>query len=242
MHYLALATDYDGTIAHDGVVPAATIDALHRLQKSGRCLIMVTGRELPELLQVFPQAHLFDRIVAENGALLYHPATRHSRLLAPEPPPAFVEALRAKNVPISVGRSIVATVEPHEHEVLSAIRDLGLEWHVVFNKGSVMVLPPGITKAAGLGPALEELNIRAEHVVGVGDAENDHAFLQLCGCSVAVANALPAVKEAADWTTPSPRGEGVVELIERMLANDLIDLHPKRAHHFPKPATAHETR
>ncbi len=201
MQYHALATDYDGTLAHDGRVDAPTIAALQRLRRSGRKLIMVTGRELSELLEVFPSCDLFDRIVAENGALLYEPSTGASRSLAPSPPPKLIEALRAKGVPLSVGRSILGTVEPHEHAVLDAIRDLGLEWHVIFNKGSVMVLPAGVTKATGLVPAVKELGISLAQTVAVGDAENDHAFMRLSGIAVAVANALASVKADADLTT-----------------------------------------
>lgn len=224
MHYLALATDYDGTIAHDGFVDEPTLDALRRLRDSGRRVLLVTGRELDELLQIFKPCELFDLIVAENGAMLYNPQTKSTRVLAPPPPPAFVEELLRRNVPLSVGRTIVATVEPHEKTVLDVIRDQGLEWHVIFNKGSVMALPSSINKAAGLKPALEELGIPPERVVAVGDAENDHAFLQMCGLAVAVSNALPALKETADWTTSGARGAGVQELIARMLSDDLSGL------------------
>lgn len=227
MRYLALATDYDGTIAHDSVVDDDTIDALRRLRESDRRILLVTGRELDELLGVFPHMDLFDRVVAENGALLFNPHTGGRRFLSEPPPPALVEDLRRRGVPLQVGGTILATVQPYEHAVLAAIRDLGLEWHVIFNKGSVMVLPSGMNKAAGLAPALEELGLDAQQVVGVGDAENDHAFLRLCGVSVAVANALPAVKEAADLVTAGARGFGVTELINRLLANDLADVTPR---------------
>ncbi len=237
MRYLCLATDYDGTIAHDGVVDAATLAALRRARDSGRKLVLVSGRELEDFFATFAHADLFDRLVLENGALLYEPATRRARLIAEPSPPALVEELRRRGVPLSVGRSILATVVPHEHAVLAAIRDLGLEWHVVFNKGSVMALPPGVTKATGLVPALEELGIPAENVVGVGDAENDHAFLQLCGLSVAVANALPAVKATADLVTAGARGAGVIELIDRLIADDLASVPRRHAHHPPGPAT-----
>jgi hydroxymethylpyrimidine pyrophosphatase-like HAD family hydrolase len=138
----ALATDYDGTLAHDGRTDAATIDALIQLRDSGRRVIIVTGRELPDLERVFPECMaVSDAIVAENGALLYLPATREERVLAPAPPPEFVEALRRAQVsPLSVGRSIVATWEPEEHKVLEVIAELGLEWQIIFNKGAVMCL------------------------------------------------------------------------------------------------------
>jgi len=233
MQYLALATDYDGTIAHDGIVDQPTIAALRRARESGLRLLLVTGRELPDLFNTFAHTDLFDRIVAENGALLYTPSTKESRALAPPPPPGFLAELREKNIPISVGRSVVATVEPHEHAVLSAIRDQGLEWHVIFNKGSVMALPSGVTKATGLLPALAELGIPAHQTVGVGDAENDHAFLRLCGLSAAVDNALPALKEAADLVTTGARGAGVIELIDRLLSGSLDNLKPQPKHHSP---------
>ncbi|HEX4128877.1 MAG TPA: HAD family hydrolase [Pirellulales bacterium] len=237
MRYVALATDYDGTIAHDGVVDAATVDALRRVRETGRRLLLVTGRERDDLFATFDHTALFDLVVAENGALLYRPADNSSQVLAPEPPQALIERLRTAGVPISVGRSIVATIEPHEHAVLAAIRDLGLEWHVIFNKGSVMALPAGVTKATGLTAALKELGLAAQNVVGVGDAENDHAFLRLCGLSVAVANALESVKDEVDLVTVGARGAGVTELIDRLLANDFADVMPHAEHHQPKQPT-----
>ncbi len=194
-YFRALATDYDGTIAHDGVVDEATIEALERLKQSGRRLVMVTGRELPDLERVCPRLDLFDRVVAENGALLYTPATKEQRPLGPPPPEPFVALLKAKGLePLSVGRVIVATWEPNETAVLDAIRTLGLDLQIIFNKGAVMVLPNGINKASGLGAALEDLGLSAHNVVATGDAENDLAFMRTCGCAVAVGNALPAVK------------------------------------------------
>jgi HAD superfamily hydrolase (TIGR01484 family) len=232
MRYLALCCDYDGTIAHDGTVDATTIAALERLKASGRKLVLVTGRELDELLTVCPRIDLFDRVVAENGALLYLPSKREERLLGEAPSAAFVEALVARSVgPISVGRSIVATWEPHEKTVLAVIHDLGLELQVIFNKGAVMILPAGVNKASGLKEALDELNLSPHNAIGVGDAENDHAFLRICECSVAVANALPSLKEAADIVTNGHHGAGVTELIDEILADDLARREPALTRH-----------
>ena len=86
MRYLALATDYDGTLAHHGRVDEPTLKALERLRESGRKLILVTGRVLPELLGVFPRIDLFDYVVAENGALIYRPETREEKAIGERPP------------------------------------------------------------------------------------------------------------------------------------------------------------
>lgn len=232
MRYLVLATDYDGTIAHHGRVDDATRSALERLRATGRRLVLVTGREIDDLKHVCPNLELFDWIVAENGALLYRPSSREEKALGPSPPAAFVEALKQRGVgPLSVGRVIVATWEPHEATVLDVIRQQGLELQVIFNKGAVMVLPAGVNKATGLTAALKEMGLSPHEAVGVGDAENDHAFLTLCECSAAVANALPAVKERADFVTPSGHGAGVTELTAHMIGNDLADFEGRLTRH-----------
>lgn len=222
MRYTAIASDYDGTLAHDGTVDEPTISALVRANEAGLVTILVTGRELADLFNTFSQTALFTRIVAENGAVLYNPSTRAVRMLSVPPPPALLERLSERAVPVSVGHTIVATVEPHEHAVLTVIRELSLEWHIIFNKGSVMALPVNVTKATGLTATLEELGLAAADVVGIGDAENDQAFLGACGLSVAVANALPVVKEMADIVTHHPRGAGVAELIDLLLSDRRI--------------------
>jgi len=232
MRYVALATDYDGTLALHGRVGEAALATLERLRASGRRLVLVTGRELGDLMRAFPQVELFDRVVAENGALVYTPSLRHERCLAEPAPDALIEDLRRRGVePLSVGRVIVATWEPNETTVLEAIRDLGLEHQVIFNKGAVMVLPPGVNKASGLTAALDDLGLSRHNVVGVGDAENDHAFVALCEASVAVANALPLLQQRADLVTEASDGEGVAELADALLADDLARLAPALSRH-----------
>ena len=228
MRYIALASDYDGTLARDGVVDEQTIQAIERLIHSGRKLILVSGRELADLKTVFTRLDLCERIVAENGAVLYNPATREKKILAERPPEGFIENLRERGVKnFSVGDVIVATWQPFERQALDAIREAGLELQVIFNKDAVMILPTGTNKMTGLCSALEELKLSPHNVIGIGDAENDHAFLRSCECSVAVANAIDALKERADFVTAAARGAGVAELIDKLIENDASDILPK---------------
>jgi len=214
----ALATDYDGTIAHNGIVAPATLEALHLFRASKRTLILVTGRQYNELLEIFPEAEEFDAVVAENGAHLRWPAEQRDEFLGQRPPEEFMTLLAQQGVtPLLTGHVIVATFEPHQHAVLNAIKTLGLELQVIFNKGAVMVLPSGVNKAAGLKRALKTLDISPAEVVAVGDAENDHALLEYCGYSAAVANALPSVKEHANLVLKETNGAGVSELIHFIL-------------------------
>ena len=227
MRYLAFACDYDGTLAEHGQVADSTVAALGRLRKSGRRLLLVSGRQLDDLIGVFPQIHLFDVVVAENGAVLYDAATRDVQSLVDPPPQEFVQELRRRGVnPLSTGRAIVATWEPHEQTVLQTIHDLRLELQVILNKGAVMVLPTGVNKASGLVRGLERLKLSVHNTVGIGDAENDQTFLTLCECAVAVNNALDSVKSRADWVMRGDHGSGVVELIDQLIATDLSELSP----------------
>lgn len=222
MRYLALVTDYDGTLSSDGSVSEQAVRALERLRISGRRAILVTGRRLDDLLAICPCASLFDLVVAENGAIVYDPASREETRLANPPSKLLVQRLQARGVtPLEIGQVLVATHAPHRAAVQDVIWELGLEAQVIGNRGAVMVLPAGINKATGLEHALRKLGLSRHEVVGVGDAENDHSFLACCECAVAVANATPSIKQIVDFTTAAENGDGVVELIDALIADDL---------------------
>jgi hydroxymethylpyrimidine pyrophosphatase-like HAD family hydrolase len=221
MWFHVLACDYDGTLAADGRIAPATMDALRRVREGGRRVLLVTGRQFEDLLRVCPEIEFFDLVVAENGAVLYDPGARKVEDLVAPPPHAFLDALTARHVPFSTGRVIVSTVVPHEVAVLETIRALGLELHIIFNKEAVMVLPSAVSKETGMRAALARLGMSRHNTVAVGDAENDHAFLASSGFGVAVANAVPALAERADLVTSAANGAGVRELVEGPLAEDL---------------------
>lgn len=218
MRYGVFATDYDGTLAAEGIVAKDTYRALERLKRRGWHLILVTGREVPDLMNIFPDFNVFDLIVAENGALLFNPSSRQQVLLCDPIPDRFAQALARKNVtPLSVGQVIVDTTREYERIVLETIQDLGLNLDIALNKGSLMILPAGIDKATGLAAALDRIELSFDQTVGIGDAENDIAFLSKCGLAVAVGNALPVLKDEADLVMKNEHGGGVVELIHELL-------------------------
>ena len=222
MRYLTLVADYDGTLAEHDRISDETAAALERLRASGRRAIMVTGRRLNDLLAVCTCPRLFDLIVAENGAVVYEPGTRKESVLANPPSKALVKALRARSItPLEIGEVIVATSEPHRAAVQDVVWELGLEAQVIGNRGAVMLLPAGINKASGLEHALRKLGLSRHEAVGIGDAENDHSFLESCECAVAVANATASLKENVVFVTASANGGGVRELIDDLIEDDL---------------------
>jgi hydroxymethylpyrimidine pyrophosphatase-like HAD family hydrolase len=214
-----LATDYDGTLARQGRVSVETVNELQRWKGAGGRIVLVTGRELEELRGVFPALKLCDRVIAENGAMLYSPATDYTEQLGDPAPKFFVEELRRRGVePLFVGRSIVATVLPYDVIVRQVIDEQKLTLRIIMNKQSVMVLPDGIDKGSGLRAALAELEIDPFECVAVGDAENDIALFEAVGLGAAVANAIEPLQRLAQIRLAQEDGEGVCELIQGLLA------------------------
>lgn len=215
--------------------PAAA-QALAKLRTAGFLLILVTGRELPDLQNAAPDLSLFDRVVAENGAVLYRPVTDEKTVLAEPPDLTFVDGLKQRGVEsFSVGDVIVATARRYEDAIRAAVRDSSRNLHIIRNDDSIMVLPLGIDKMSGLQIALDELRLSSMEVVAVGNAENDRAFLSGCGFAVAVANAVPELKRAARMVTKAKRGEGVVEL-----ANLLLETGGRLGTRTPDPLGVNE--
>ena len=222
MRYLALAADYDGTLTMSGSLSAEVEGALDWLRSSGRRVLLVTGRTFEEFAAACSSMALFDCVVLENGAVLYSPSTRQLTALCPPASPQLARELTRRGVaPVIRGQAIVATRRPNEIAVLETIRDLGLELQIVFNGAAVMVLPSGVNKGSGLQAALREIGLSTHEIVGVGNAENDHSFLEICECSVAVDNAVAALKAKVDFCTRGSNGSGVAELIEELITTDL---------------------
>jgi hypothetical protein len=101
-----LACDYDGTIASCGAISPDAEQALIDAKQAGFLLCLITGREFEELLSVCPQIGLFDLVVAENGAVLYLPASGEIENLASPPTAEFTAELARRGVPFSKGRVI----------------------------------------------------------------------------------------------------------------------------------------
>jgi hydroxymethylpyrimidine pyrophosphatase-like HAD family hydrolase len=227
-----VACDYDGTIAEHGRVGETTARALERVRASGRKVVLVTGRTLPDLRGVCPDSErMFDAIVAENGAVLYLREAREVKTLGEPPEPALLQALRRQRVDFALGTSSIHTTAAAAKAALAAIRETGLERTLVFNRGSLMLLPGGVTKGSGLVAALGAMELSPHNTVGFGDGENDHAFLALCEYAVAVADGVPALRERADYVTQAPGPTGVVEFIDGHVLKDLVEVLPRVARH-----------
>lgn len=94
---------------------------------------------------------------------------------------------------------------------------LGAHLDVTFSSGHGLIelSAPGVTKATGLARVAAELGVPREDVVAFGDMPNDLTMLDWAGWGVAMANAHPAVLEAADEVTAPNSEEGLALVLER---------------------------
>jgi Cof subfamily protein (haloacid dehalogenase superfamily) len=81
------------------------------------------------------------------------------------------------------------------------------------------LVPKGIDKAQSLAVLLEEIGITREEMIACGDGFNDLSMIKFAGLGVAMDNAQPAVKEAADFITRSNDADGVAHVVERFYLN-----------------------
>lgn len=222
MRHRVLACDFDGTLATKGVCTDETVEALQQVAATGMRLVLVTGRTWEELIDVFDPRSLFEQIVVENGAVVIDSASGHEQLLAPRVPPALVaEFQRVGVTPLIVGRVLCSTDVSQDAKLTAAIARLGVDRMVVHNRDSAMVLPHGISKRTGIEAALRALGETPAATVAVGDGENDVALFAVAGVSVAVANAVDALKQRADVVLGEPNGKGVQSLAAALVAGDL---------------------
>ena len=76
------------------------------------------------------------------------------------------------------------------------------------------LLHPTSNKGIAIEKLSKVMNINADEIMCVGDAENDHAMLQIAGLAVAMENADPATKALAHYITKSNVEDGVAVAIE----------------------------
>ena len=215
MKLAAIAVDYDGTLTVDGGLSRRIVDTIGRVRCRGIRVLLVTGRRLSHLADD-TEIGMFDAVVAENGAVLEFPASGRHVLLGPPSSPLFADELARRGVPFMRGECVIETEAARAGTVLEAIRALEQPHILSFNRGRLMVLPPGVAKSTGLRQALFELRTSVHNAVGIGNAENDHDLLDVCELGAAVGWGSPALKAIADETIDGPGPDAVADYMERI--------------------------
>ena len=228
MRLRVIATDYDGTIAKDGILNPAVREAIANARKRGVLVVLVTGRILAELRSVVGCLDFVDGVVAENGAVVALPSG-HVTVLGASPPLELITKLTERGIDFKVGRCVVEMDADFADVAISLIREMELPLAITFNRGRMMLLPPSISKSSGLRHLLATLNVSVHNAIGIGDAENDHELLTSCEHGVAVAWGSARLIEAADYVLEGDGVEAVAGYIERVTTD--IRLPQKKSSH-----------
>jgi hydroxymethylpyrimidine pyrophosphatase-like HAD family hydrolase len=227
MKLSTLALDYDGTIARNDRLDPAVRESIAVARTLGITVLLVTGRSLSELRRVAGELHFVDGVIAENGAVLHFPDSGHTSVLVPTVPPAFLEALGRRGIRCRAGDALVDADAGDAPRILEVIRELELPLVLVFNKGRVMTLPQGVSKATGLQAALEILRLSPRNTLAIGDAENDHELLRLAEIGAAVSWASLPLRSAADLTLDGDDTRDVARFLDRVAAAGVLPAAPK---------------
>ncbi|MCA9896961.1 MAG: HAD hydrolase family protein [Ardenticatenaceae bacterium] len=231
MYRQVLAFDFDGTLAKNGRVPLELQQALAQLRQYNFALFLVTGRRYNSI-DLGSLQDIFTGIVWENGAVLTLKAIDDLYLPFGYVDAHLVAELETAGVPLEHGTAIVATWAPYKEAVRHTLDESGADAAIVYNKGAVMILPSGTTKGTGLERLLELCGFSLRNLVSFGDGENDISLIQVAEIGIAVADAVPGLKKAADIVTSQPGPAGVLEALKTYWLNKQPIPLPSRQEHL----------
>ena len=237
---LAAALDLDGTvIGPDENISPAVHEAIVRLAERIHVFI-ATGREPADVLRYANELGLTTPQLCDGGANILDPVQGVSTWTAPLGPvnaEAVVTRLR------EMGSAFVATHASGTASTFDDVPDwdlirvsaldldedtadaLATEFRRNKNMYVIKAVLPynglwavdftlaGVDKASGIARVGQTLGVNPTNMVAVGDSYNDLPMLKACRFSVAMGNAPPEVKDAAEFVAPSVAEDGLAVAI-----------------------------
>lgn len=130
------------------------------------------------------------------------------------PVPDIWDVIAKENRNMDKVQALFADMDEREKawKELSELKELELVGSLSYN---IEINATGVNKGTALVALGEMLDIPREAIMACGDGDNDVHLLREVGFGVAMANAQPQVKDAADYITSSNDEEGVARAIEK---------------------------
>lgn len=220
----ALAVDVDGTITENGgTLNLDAVSALRWMEKLGVKVVLASGRGAWEMYALAVYAGTTRVIVGENGGVVavspvdvamlsdkaasleaYEVLSRELGDLQIRPViPRFTEVILERTFDLEKAREIL-----RRHDLPVTINDSKYAYHLT---------KLGVDKATGLRAALSYLNIPPTDTVAIGDSETDIPMFELCGYSIALANAPQSSKNRANYVSEFGMGRGLVDAVQHVV-------------------------
>ena len=190
-------------------------EALRKVQDHGTTVMIASGNVLPVVFGLSAFIGTRGPVIAENGGIVYYQertyqlesndlplkAFAHLKESMPEAERLFTDNWRVTEVALK------------RHLDLESIKRIldGWELEIEATGFAIHFMNKGHSKLAGVKKGCELLGIGLEDVAAIGDSDNDSKMLAGCGFGIAVGNASPAAKAAADYVAKGLHSDGVVE-------------------------------
>jgi hydroxymethylpyrimidine pyrophosphatase-like HAD family hydrolase len=236
--------DVDGVLSPGEGIPF-DVAVLQRLAECNDCarhdsrhaaVTLCTGRPAPYVEALVQALHGFYPAIYEHGAGLYVPEPYGFKAHPALTPTVQTQLIQLQTVlHNALVATDLATIQPGKVASLSLFarpgislaevtrladrlaHQYGAAFLVEEGVSCVNVMVRGLDKAEGVRWLAHETGIPLQHMAGVGDATGDMPFMQLMGWSAAPANALAAVKRVAHYTSPYEHGQGLLDILARVL-------------------------
>lgn len=238
------------TAGRGELIDLSVFDQIRALEPKDRAdaqepwIALITGRPQPYLegiLQLIGMntIGLFEwgcgLFVPRGYRCVYHPVITtafHEKVTLIKA--ALTRHMRENNIGfVQPGKEIAITVYPHNQDgnTVPELYTTVLEWlkcqsnvyndlTVYQNRTFVYLMPRHVDKRVGLEWMLNQLGIPSAQCLGIGDSEDDLAFLSICGKSAAPHNAMLTVKEQVGYCSSYSYGHGVLDCIQQYLSYD----------------------
>lgn len=220
-----------------------------RVREKGIYFSLATGRSLEWLGNIVEGLGLTEPIILDNGARIYDCGMKKyvwESLIAKEDAQKVFAILKKDTAPnlfiLDNGKRCNSISEIQEWKI-SKILILGItpEYSQLLHKElehlgnlsvtrsisgdnprreSIHVTNARATKQYGVFEVAKLLQIPPKEIIGIGDSYNDFSLLLACGLKVAMGNAVPEIKEIADYIAPSYEDNGVIHVLEKFILSD----------------------
>lgn len=240
--------DVDGTLARsqERTLPSDRVrQAIHKA-KNGIHIGVATGRPLFLVEEIVNHLDLSGPCVINDGGIVLDAKTKqiyYERLIPPEALEDIFKILLNHKIPFFIHdhnqdipysrqyrpfkpfsvftTGVDKTIAESAYQELTSLPDFHVTKYVSWINGltGILINHTEATKQHGIFEVAKILDISTEEIIGVGDGYNDFPLLMACGLKIAMGNAVPELKEIADFVAPSVDEDGVATVIEKFLLN-----------------------
>lgn len=246
MKYKAIMLDLDDTTVVHGKDSLPTLKVAEAVAQAKEKIhvCIATARTLKDAMPILRHLDLSGPCVFANGTQIYDPRTKSVIHEVPLPTSVIPKILSiceqyklhaflhngtddiratGKRIDGSVLSVYIPEVTPDKVDQFVEMLNIDPAIHVqkliAWDKRfmSIDITSNKASKLHGILEVAKLLDIKTSEIIGVGDGYNDFPLLMACGLKIAMGNAVPELKEIADFIAPTVYEDGVATVIEKFV-------------------------